>query len=171
MKKFLFFTICLFFSVSTVQADDFHKYYRPVKSSLVQNYHYDELNRVSLKIKSIANISTKKNLAEGQKLVFLTTEDTVLTSQKVLPAGSRVFGRVETISMNGHKGIPANLIIGNFKIEYMPSIELDGEINKQGSNRSIWVRPFLPILFAVKGGHAKIKTDEIYEIYYTPKNI
>lgn len=91
-----------------------------------------------------------------------------MTHKKVLPAGSRVFGTVETISQNELLGVPSNLIIGNFKIEYMPTIRLEGQIVKQGANRVYWVRPLAPLLFAVRGGHAKIKTEDIYTIYYTP---
>ena len=69
------------------------------------------------------------------------------------------------------KGIPANLIVGDFKIEYMSTVKLEGEINKEGANRAIWVRPLLPLLFPVRGGHAKISADEIFTLYYTPTSI
>ena len=172
MKKFWLIILSFFIlGASAVFADDFHKFYKHVSANATKNYNYEDLNRLPLKIRIMSDISTKKNLAEGQRIVFLTTEDAVLSHKKVLPAGSRIFGRVETLSNNERMGIPANLIIGNFKIEYMPSVKLDGTINKQGANRTIWVKPLAPLFFAVKGGHAKVKTTEIYEVYYSPKAI
>jgi hypothetical protein len=117
------------------------------------------------------SVSTKNNLKEGQKLVFVTTEDTVLKHNKVLPCDSRVFGTIETVSLNERKGVPANIIIGDFKIEYMSNLKIEGNIIKQGANRSLWVMPLLPILYLVKGGHAKINTEEQFTIYYTPQAI
>lgn len=172
MKKILSGLLLMFLFISLpCFADDFHRYYKQKQAHSIKNFNYDNLNRIPITIKIIEDISTKKNLAEGQKVVFLTTEDTVLSHKKVLSAGSRLIGTVETISENEIKGIPANLIIGNFKIEYMPQINLEGQIVKQGADRAIWVRPLLPFLFYIKGGQAKIKKTDLYTVYYIPKNL
>ena len=172
MKKFwLIILSFLFLGASSVFADDFHKYYKQLNANSAKTYNYEDLNRIPIKVRIMSDITTKKNLEEGQRIVFLTTEDTVLSHKKVLKAGSRVFGRVETISKNGMMGIPANLIIGNFKIEYMSTVKPEGTIVKQGANRAIWVKPLAPIFFAVRGGHAKVKTTEVFELYYSPKAI
>lgn len=158
-------------TLNAALADDFHRLYKPLTSDRIRTGNFEELNRIPLKVKAIADVSTKKGLTEGQKIIFLTTEDTVLRHNKVLAAGSRVFGKVETVSPNEMKGIPANLIVGDFKIEYMSTVKLEGEINKEGANRAIWVRPLLPLLFPVRGGHAKIDADEVFILYYTPTAI
>ena len=165
IKKFL----CIFFvfiamATITVNAAENQK-------DSQSGYDFENLNRIPLKLKILDEISTKSNIFEGQKLVFTTTEDAVITHKTVLPAGSRVFGIVETISPCEKSGIPANLIVGDFKIEYMPTIKLEGEILKTGANRTYWVKPLLPILFYIKGGQAKLSVNEIYQIYYTPKDI
>lgn len=162
----LLIAIALFGSADFCCADDFHRTYRNIYSNKIKTPKFEELNRIPLNLQIISDISTKNNLTEGQKIVFLTKENIVLTHKKVLPAGSRVFGTVETVSQNEPLGVPANLIIGNFKIEYMPTIKLEGQIVKQGANRAYWA--FNPVLFAVRGGHAKIKSDEVYTVYYTP---
>lgn len=168
LKKIPLFLVILTFccNLNFSYADDFHRTYRNVYSNKIKTPTFEELNRIPLKLQVISDISTKRNLTEGQKVVFLTKENIVLTHKKVLPAGSRVFGTVETISQNEPFGVPANLIIGNFKIEYMPTIKLEGQIIKQGANRTYWA--FNPLFFAVRGGHAKIKADEVYTVYYTP---
>ena len=141
------------------------------KQSSSTDNDFENLNRIPVKLKIISGISTKNNIFEGQRLIFTTTEDAVLTHKNVLPAGSRVFGIVETISENEKFGIPANLIVGNFRIEYMPKIKLEGQILKIGKNRTKWIKPLSPLLFYIKGGQAKILEDEIFEVYYTPKDI
>lgn len=161
----------MIFLEHAVLADDFHKYYKQVPSYNIKSFNYENLNRLPLKIRIISDVTTKKNLTEGQKLIFLTTEDAVLTHKKVLPAGSRVIGTVETISKNEMKGVPANLTVGSFKIEYMPTVKMEGQINRQGANRALWVKPLLPLLFPVRGGHAKIREKDVYEIYYTPSTL
>ncbi len=170
-RFFSFLIVFVAFAVNSAFADDFHRTYKQTFSSQILSHNYAELNRIPIKISIINDVSTKKNLVEGQKLVFLTKEDTVLTHKKVLPAGSRIFGTVETISQNEAIGVPSNLIVGNFRIEYMPNLKLEGQIVKQGANRAYWVRPLVPFLFAVRGGHAKIKTTEFYYVHYTPPAI
>ncbi len=170
-KKIIILTIFYVMSLLPTPADDFHRYYRPLPSNKIKTGNFEELNRIPLKIKSIEDISTQKEIEEGQKLIFLTTEDTVLKHNKVLSAGSRVIGKVETVSKNGIKGVPADLIIGDFKIEYMSNIKLEGQIKKEGANRTLWVYPVLPILFPIKGGHAKINANEEFTLYYTPTSL
>lgn len=168
LKKFFILSIVFSMTFNYAIADDFHRFYKPLPSDRIKTGNFEELNRIPLKVKIIEDISTKKDLREGQKVIFLTTEDTVLRHNKVLAAGSRVFGTVETISPNEMKGIPANLTIGNFKIEYMSTVKLEGEIRKEGANRAFWVCPLLPLLFPVRGGHAKIDAEEEFTLYYTP---
>lgn len=171
LKKIILLSAIFCMSLNAVQADDFHRLYKPLTSDRIKTGNFEELNRIPLKVKAIADVTTKKNLSEGQKIIFLTTEDTVLRHNRVLAAGSRVFGKVETVSMNEIKGVPANLIVGDFKIEYMSTVKLEGEIHKQGANRAIWVRPLFPLLFPVRGGHAKIDAEEVFTLYYTPTSI
>lgn len=171
LKKIFVLSTVFCMTLNSALADDFHRLYKPLTSDRIKTGNFEELNRIPLKVKAIADVSTKKDLTEGQKIIFLTTEDTVLRHNRVLAAGSRVFGTVETVSKNEMKGVPANLIVGDFKIEYMSTVKLEGEINKEGANRAIWVRPLLPLLFPVRGGHAKINADEIFTLYYTPTSI
>lgn len=171
MQKIIYTFLIMVITSTAVFADDFHRLYVNRFANSAKSYRFEELNRIPVKIKIMNDVTTKKNLVEGQKLVFLTTESVVLTHKKVLSEGSRVFGTVETISQNEMMGVPSNLIIGNFKIEYMPTIKLEGQIVKQGANRALWVRPLAPIFFAVRGGHAKVKNDETYILYYTPPEL
>ena len=130
----------------------------------------DENNIVRIKIKE--RISTKSKPEEGQKILF-TTVDTIKINNKIYPAGTTVNGRIETISQNDIWGAPAEIILGNFSIDGIP---LYGEINKTGFNNTLWVKPLAyagGIFFGtgfffmfLRGGHAKIKQDEIFSLHF-----
>ena len=105
-------------------------------------------------------------------LEFFTISD-VNYKGKFYPAGTPVRARLETLSPRGTWGTPAEIVIGNFSIGGKP---LYGEITRNGTNRILWVRPLAiagGIFFGtgiffmfIKGGHAKIKPDEIFTVYY-----
>lgn len=124
---------------------------------------------ISVRIKN--PINTKSKPIEGSPVEFILLNDTKI-SNKFYPKGTIITARVETFSPRSVWGTPADLIIGNFQID---GTNLQGEINKTGTNRTIWVRP-LAILVGVfcgtgfffifvKGGQAKINTNENFTLY------
>ena len=130
----------------------------------------NSMTAVPVRIKKL--FTTKSKIQEGDYLEFETTKDIVI-NKKTYPARTTVKARVETISLNESWGVPSDLVLGNFSIDGIP---LGGEINKTGANRTLWVRPAawtLIILFwgagilltPIRGGHAKIRTSEIYTLY------
>lgn len=124
---------------------------------------------IVLRIKE--KVSTKQRLEEGEKLDFVLTND-VKIKNKLYKKGTTVTARVETVSMNKSYGVPADLIVGNFKIN---EVNIPGEIKKTGANRSLWVYPcgYVGIiffgagllLFPIRGGHAKINPRESFTLY------
>ncbi|OLA72997.1 MAG: hypothetical protein BHW62_07840 [Acinetobacter sp. CAG:196_36_41] len=131
-----------------------------------------EENRTPVQICIKEIYSSKKKLEEGSYLEFKTISD-VNYKGKFYPAGTPVRARLETLSPRGTWGTPAEIVIGNFSIGGKP---LYGEITRNGTNRILWVRPLAiagGIFFGtgiffmfIKGGHAKIKPDEIFTVYY-----
>lgn len=115
--------------------------------------------------------TTKEKLAEGGYIDFILAQDAKI-GDKLYKKGALIKARVETLSQNGAYGVPADLVIGNFT---MPdNMVLNGQIEKQGANRALWVYPLgytltcfffigLPI-FAIRGGHAKLEPQKVYEI-------
>ena len=102
---------------------------------------------------------------------FVLVEDVKINNVS-FKKGAIIKARVETLSQNAAYGVPADLVVGNFT---MPNnFILEGQISRQGANRALWVYPTgylltslfligLPI-FAIRGGHAKIKPHKVYEI-------
>lgn len=129
-------------------------------------------NISELKIKPVQEISTNNKFQEGDIVYFETIEDFEINN-KTYKSGTKLKARIETIAKNSFSGVPADIVVGNFSLD---NIGFKGEILKTGANRALWVRPcyILTIGFFgaglifvfVKGGHAKIRQNEVFIIYY-----
>lgn len=135
--------------------------------------------QIPVRLKIIKNVTTKRNLAEGDKIVFKTTDE-VMINGRLLPKGTKVIGNVETISESDKMGTPFTVIIDNFHLEDNPDVYFYGNISKTGANRSIWVYPlyqagnicFYVAGFAfvpIHGGHAKVHQNETFTVFYETK--
>jgi len=135
--------------------------------------------QIPVRLKIIKNVTTKRNLAEGDKIVFKTTDE-VMINGRLLPKGTKVIGNVETISESDKMGTPFTVIIDNFHLEDNPDVYFYGNISKTGANRSIWVYPlyqagnicFYVAGFAfvpIHGGHAKVHQKETFTVFYETK--
>lgn len=156
--------------------DDFaERYLKKHKKEIYvrKKYDFSNMNNVVVKISPVKYFSTKMNVNEGTNIYFRVVEDVKKNNQVIIPKNAIITGRVELISQNNAKGIPADLIVGNFKYKATP---LSGNIEKTGSKRYYWVMPAAFVLntlffatgyplWAVRGGHAKLKPKQVYEIY------
>lgn len=145
------------------------------KISVKNKYDFTKI-QIPVRMKIAANVSTRKKITEGDSILFKTLED-VKISEKTLPKGTTIVGRIETISESDKMGTPANLIIDNFYVQDNPNICFYGNITKTGANRSLWVYPLYQagnimfyvagfVFVPIHGGHAKISTNETYTVFY-----
>ena len=132
--------------------------------------------QIPVKLKILKNLTTKNGIIEGSQILFKTDEDVVLNGVK-LPKGTKIAGRIETLSETDKMGTPANIIIDNFYVKNRPEICFYGCISKTGANRSIWVYPLYQagnlvlyvagfVFVPIHGGHAKLSTNETYTVFY-----
>ena len=155
---------------------------KPIKDELISNIKIEKIEKTQnktitklydykAKVYPLAYHTTKRGLKEGEYIDFAIAQD-VKIKNVVYKKGTPIKARVENISMNSAYGVPADLIIGNFTLP--DKTILNGEISVKGANRTLWVYPTgyvltlfffvgLPI-FAIRGGHAKLKPEKIYEI-------
>lgn len=151
---------------------------KPKKAKL--NFDFDLVKQIPVKIAITNSITSKKDLTEGQELKFRILDDVNIGNNLVLKKDTLVMAKLETISLNQAFGVPADILIDDFKVVSNNSeISLDGSIHKIGANRSLWVYPvgymgcfFFGaglLLFPVRGGHAKVRAKEVYQVYYIPK--
>lgn len=135
--------------------------------------------QIPVKLKVVRKISTKHKISEGDTILFKTIEDVSITEKK-LPKGTKIVGRIETISESDKMGTPANIIVDNFYVEDNPDICFYGNIARTGANRSIWVYPLYQagnimfyvagfVFVPIHGGHAKLNENDTYTVFYETK--
>ena len=137
-----------------------------------RKYIITEEFRPEVPIRIVNYFTTRNKPQEGASIDFVTVAD-VRYKDKFYPAGTKVNARIETVTDNSMNGVPADVVIGSFDINGTP---LYGEITKTGADRMLWVKPlsfvvgFLGVpgllLMFVRGGHAKIKPNEVYKVYF-----
>lgn len=145
------------------------------------SYDFSNILQNPVQIRPVEIIDTKNNPTEGTFVKFLTTSTAKLPNNVVLPENTEVLGRIETVSLNNTTGVPADIIVGNFSVKNNKKIKFTGRIEKTGANRALWVFPIyaiasnatifatpLMIFYFIRGGHAKIKPEESYTVYYHP---
>ena len=146
--------------------------YQPYK------YNYEDLKRIPIGLKVMVSIKSEKDVKEGEQIVFFACNDIYEHGVKILEKNEQVYATVETVIHSGMNGIPASFILGDFKFNNIDSAKVTDNYEVYGQDRSLWVYPlkwaltFLPPTGTLtnfnKGGHAKLKDNEIIEIYYHP---
>lgn len=144
----------------------------------LENYNFEDTTAIPIKLSIASEVGSEKDLYEGQILEFITVERVKYDGKTLIRKGTPVTARVETIIANGMNGIPASVIIGNFNIPGIESSRLTAEYEKYGFDLSLLVFPLkwaltpLPptgsLTNFIKGGHVKLKPDNIITIYYHP---
>ena len=142
----------------------------------VKNIYDFTKAQIPVQLKIIKKLTTKNHISEGDSILFKTTKEVSLDGI-VLPKGTEVIGRVETISASDKMGTPANIVVDNFYVKDHPDICLYGNVAKTGANRSIWVYPLYQagnimfyvagfVFVPIHGGHAKLLTSDTYTVFY-----
>ena len=147
----------------------------PVKT----NYNYESVKRIPIELSIIADIKSEKEITEGQTVVFSVLNDVWYKKQCIVKKGDIVKAKVETIITSGMNGIPASMIFDDLVFDNIEENKLIDQYEKFGQDRSLWVYPlkwaltFLPpagsLTNFIKGGHAKLKTNEVITVYYYPE--
>lgn len=156
----------------TLSGKQFENPYKPYK------YNYEDTRVIPIRLSVISDINSEKDIQEGQDVVFIVKNDVYFKGKKIIKKGDKVYATVETILKSGMNGIPASIIFNDFKFDGLESGKFTDTYEKFGQDRSLWVYPLKWVLTPlpptgsltnfIKGGHAKLKTREIIEIYYHP---
>ncbi len=156
----------------TLSGKEFENPYKPYK------YNYEDTRVIPIRLSVISDINSEKDIQEGQDVVFIVKNDVYFKGKKIIKKGDKVYATVETILKSGMNGIPASIIFNDFKFDGLESGKFTDTYEKFGQDRSLWVYPLKWVLTPlpptgsltnfIKGGHAKLKTREIIEIYYHP---
>ena len=186
MNKFYFSFLVFLFTMTAAQAivqDDF------VMNSL-QNvpierpemnlvYDYQCTEAIPIKLNILEKVSSEKNLYEGQTLRFKVAQTIIYKGRVLAKKDEIVTARVETVIENGMNGIPASVILGNFRLAKVKNSKLSAYYKKSGRDLSLlvfplkWALTVLPptgsLTNLIKGGHVKFKPNRPITIYYYPE--
>lgn len=143
-------------------------------------YNFESLERIPIKLQIKDNLYTKKDsINEGQKVYFKITEDVFYNNKLIIERGSMAEAKITGYISRGFNGIPATIIINNFKVYGLNSKKLKGIYIKKGLNLTMYVLPikwaltFLPptgsFTNLIIGGNAKITKRDKITVYYYPK--
>lgn len=189
MNKFLFIflSFILFFYAQCVYSqelldDDFVNETlknADIKKAYVNtNYNYEDLECIPIKLKVAKEISTKKDLQDGDIAKFYIRQDVKYNKHIILRKNTPVTAKVRTYVTRGMNGIPGELVLDEFTIPNIDSNKIKGPYIKKGLDLSILVFPLkwalTPIPFVgsvtnlIIGGHAKLKHIDTVLIYYYP---
>lgn len=141
-------------------------------------YNYQDTDKIPVRMTITKDITSENDLYEGEEVNFRVAADVIYNGKIVIAKGTIVPAKVETIISSGMNGIPASIIFGDFKFPNIDENKTDYTYERFGQDRSLWVFPlkwsltFLPptgsLTNFIKGGHARLKTNKIIEIYYHP---
>ncbi len=131
---------------------------------------------VPIQIKISEQLKSTREILEGSTIPFIAQHDFEINGKK-FAKGTKIIGRVETISDSDKMGTPESIKIGNFYIPDEEEIDLSGSISKTGANRSIWVYPLYQagnicfyvagfVFVPIHGGRAKLLTSESFTLFY-----
>ncbi|MBQ8168980.1 hypothetical protein IJZ97_06160 [bacterium] len=141
-------------------------------------YDYTCVIKLPVKLAITENIKSENDVYEGQELNFTVRANVSYDGKIIIKKDTPVIARVETIIKSGMNGIPATIILGDFKIANVEKGRLDEFYEIKGQDRSLlvfplkWALTILPptgsLTNFIKGGHAKLKTVDHITIYYHP---
>lgn len=135
---------------------------------------------IKVKISSVSQIKANKQIKEGQVVTFKIIKDVYKNGEIYIKKDTNVNAYLETLTPSSFGGDPAQICIGRFTTTDINGkiVDLNGEVQKQGANRAIWIRPLtdiasnvhlyaapLLLLYFVKGGNVKITTDQEFVLY------
>ena len=149
------------------------------KAEKYTSYNFESTAKIPISLKFLENVKTEGDLYEGQVLELKVAKDVLYNNAVVIKRGTLVKSKVSIIITPGMNGIPASIILKDFKIDGVKSSRLTNEYEIFGQDRSLlvfplkWALTILPptgsLTNFIMGGHAKIKVKKPITIYYYPE--
>lgn len=169
--------------------------YNPIKDELVEktlknvsnvypesnlDYDYTNINFIPVKLRFTEMITTKRrDLHIGGTVEFETVEDVFDGEKKIVAKNTKGTAKIDFFEPRGTMGSAGEIIISDFDIANLDKKKFESNIIKKGLDLSFItsvlrhsvgiIIPGSGFLFIlIRGGHAKIKPKEIFELKYVP---
>lgn len=143
------------------------------------DYNYESTYSIPIKLRYVDKITTKKNIREGDILIFKVERNVLYRHRIILKKDTIVKARLKTYMTRGWGGLPGQVIIDDFDIPDIDSRKIKSTYIKKGMNLTLLLLPvkwvLTPIPFAgsfvnlIVGGHAKLTPRDIVVLYYYPE--
>lgn len=144
-----------------------------------QNYNYESMVKIPVKLKSMYNIKSESDVYEGQFIDFKVVKDILYNDKVVIRRGEIIPARISVIITPGMNGIPASIVFKDFDISEIAKGQISDTYEIYGQDRSWlvfplkWALTILPpsgsLTNFIMGGHAKLKTKKPIIVYYYPE--
>ncbi len=142
-------------------------------------YNYESFEKIPIKLKISERITTKKDkIYDNQELTFYVKQPVKYNNKTILKQGDIFTANIATYMSKGMNGIPAVIIIDNFKSQNIDSNKIKGTYIKKGLSLSLMVFPIKWALTPIPGVgsltnfilgcNASIKEKDTIIIYYYP---
>lgn len=171
-------SIILCLNAAALAENEYQETNADVSEEKILPYDYTDTTAVPVRLAVTKEVSSEKGLLEGELLDFIVIRDVYYKEELILRKGDIVKGRIETIVTSGMNGFPAEVMIDDFELPGIKQSQLMGGYVKKGQNRCFWVYPLkwaltlIPFVGSltnfIKGGHVKLRPDDIITIYYYP---
>ena len=172
--------LCLQESVSAVQDDIANVLTVTASEQLVHtDYNYESFVKIPIELKFISSIKSEGDLYEGQTLKFTVVKDVRYNGKTLVRRGDTAEADISVIITSGMNGIPASIILSNFRINSIDTGSFSNNCEIFGQDRSLFVFPLkwaltpLPptgsLTNFIMGGHVRVKAGKRITIYYYPE--
>lgn len=143
------------------------------------DYNYEDFEKIPIQLVISKKISTKKDdVFDNEELLFYVKNPVKYKNRIIIEKGEEVKANVALYMTKGMNGVPACIVVENFKIDGIESKKLSGMYIKRGLNLTSMVMPLKWSLTPIPGvgsltnfilgGHATIDKSDIVTIYYYP---
>lgn len=140
--------------------------------------NYQNLTRVPIVLNS-REIIRSRDVVDGKFYEFVVKKNVVYKRKCLVPKGTIVTGRLETMTTKGMNGIPAMMIFDDFIISGIEPEKLKSYYIRRGLNLTMlvlplkWALTILPptgsLTNFIMGGPAKITPKTDITLYYYPE--
>ncbi len=150
-----------------------------VMPEINNQYDYQSFEKIPIQLVISKKISTKKdNVYDNEELIFYVKNPVKYKNKIIIEKGEEVKANVALYTTKGMNGVPACIVVENFKIDGIDSKKIKGSYIKRGLNLTPMVMPIKWSLTPIPGvgsltnfilgGHATIDKSDIVTIYYYP---
>ena len=187
MNKIIYYFLVFCFAISSSHSafaleDDLANGLQSIQIEKPQphtEYNYESFEKVAIHLRIAEKLTTKNtDIYDNQPISLYVTDNVKYKGKTIIHRGVKFSANVSAYMSRGMNGIPATIILENFRAKELDSNKLKGIYIAKGFNLTPLVLPIKWILTPfpgvgsltnfIVGGNATISPDDEIIIYYYP---